>query len=295
MKKTKIVIDTDIGNDIDDTWAIVYALRRPAFDIKAICVTGCDTDYKAALVAKILTRLSRTDVAIIKGTNKGEEFAPQGGWLKDFSLASYGGEVTEDYRAGFEKYLREGTVLAGLAPNSTLAGISDILSERRTRIVAMAGSVYKGYFSSPVPVPECNVVTDIEASRSLYRADIDYTLLPLDVCGDLVLGGENYRRVYGSGSSAAKAVMENYLVWDRDYEGGAKKYPPQVSSTVLYDMAPFWYLEYPELFGVKRMKIAIDENGVTREARDGLNMTVALTVDKLGFLYGELADTLVKA
>ena len=295
MKNTiDIIIDTDIGNDIDDTWAIVYALLNDRFCVKAICVTGCDTEYKACLIAKILTNLNRSDVAIIKGVPYGEPFAPQKAWIGNFTLSDFRGKVFDDTRKGFEEYLKNGTVVIGLAPNSTLAFVRDILLRKNATVVAMAGSVFKGYFGNPNPVPECNVVTDTEASKKLYASGVNYTMLPLDVCGNIVLEGAKYERVCDSHSIAARIVTENYFVWNRDYIGGAKKYDIKKSSTVLYDMIPFFYLEKPEAFSVQKMKIGINERGITEESENGVGMQVAVGVQDLEEFYVKMTELLVK-
>ena len=35
-KKIPVIIDTDIGDDIDDTWALVFALLSESLDIKLV-------------------------------------------------------------------------------------------------------------------------------------------------------------------------------------------------------------------------------------------------------------------
>ena len=296
MKKIKIIIDTDIGGDIDDTWALVYALHREIFDVKAICVTGRDLAYKAKLVAKTLMRFNRADIPIIIGMGFPDTETPLANWVSDFPLSDFSGKIYSDTREGFSRLFEDNpdAVLVGLAPNMTLAHIHDLIASKKIKTVAMAGSIFKGYFDSPTPCPECNVVTDMGASKIVYSSNIDYVLLPLDVCGNLILDGENYRQVKGSSAVAARTVMENYLLWDRDYFGGAKKYDVTASSTVLYDLIAFWYLEFPDLIRTKKMKIALDQNGVTYPSKDGMEMEVGLEIKNLPFLYGELTKTLVK-
>jgi inosine-uridine nucleoside N-ribohydrolase len=49
----KIIIDTDIGTDIDDAFAVALALRSPEFDILGITTASGDTEARA----KILDRM----------------------------------------------------------------------------------------------------------------------------------------------------------------------------------------------------------------------------------------------
>ena len=275
MKRIPIVIDTDIGSDIDDTWALAYALRRPVFDVKAICVTGRLTEYRAALVAQLLKRLGR-EVPVIRGIDShGETIVPQARWLEgaapalsDLSLLESILSQTPDLH------------VVGLAPNSTLAAIGETLERTRTPVVAMAGSVYKGYFDADTPVPECNIVTDLAASRELYRRRLDYCMIPLDACGMIRMTGESYQSVRNGQSAAARAVMENYRIWDEDYEGGARKYDWKESSTILYDLAPLWYLEFPQYFKEENLTVSVTEHGIT--AVDGGGMPMKVTTALVG-------------
>ena len=65
--RMKVVLDTDIGTDIDDAWALGYALKSPSFQLLGISVTDGDTAQRARLVCKLLHRLGRTDVPVAVG------------------------------------------------------------------------------------------------------------------------------------------------------------------------------------------------------------------------------------
>ena len=49
---TPVILDTDIGFDVDDVWALVFLLQCPELDVKLITTTTGDTWYRAAIVAK---------------------------------------------------------------------------------------------------------------------------------------------------------------------------------------------------------------------------------------------------
>ena len=49
--KIPVVFDTDICDDIDDTWALVMLLQSPEFDIKLITTAVNNTPEKAKVVA----------------------------------------------------------------------------------------------------------------------------------------------------------------------------------------------------------------------------------------------------
>ena len=47
--RTKVILDTDIGTDIDDGWALGYALKSPIFELVGVTVTDGDTPQRARL------------------------------------------------------------------------------------------------------------------------------------------------------------------------------------------------------------------------------------------------------
>ena len=49
--KIPIILDTDIGGDIDDTWALALLLKSPEFDVKLIVSDTGDTVYRARIIA----------------------------------------------------------------------------------------------------------------------------------------------------------------------------------------------------------------------------------------------------
>jgi len=61
------ILDTDIGDDIDDAFALALALRSPELKLLGITTTFGDTDLRAKLVGRFLGSLCRFDVNVIPG------------------------------------------------------------------------------------------------------------------------------------------------------------------------------------------------------------------------------------
>ena len=62
VKKLPVILDTDIGDDMDNTWALVMLLKSPQFDVKLITTTCGKSVYRAKIIAKLLTVAGRTDI-----------------------------------------------------------------------------------------------------------------------------------------------------------------------------------------------------------------------------------------
>src|SRR5579864_61809 len=66
----KIIIDTDIGGDIDDAFAVGLALQSPEFRILGICSATGDTTLRARLISRMLKETGRTDIPVAVGIAK---------------------------------------------------------------------------------------------------------------------------------------------------------------------------------------------------------------------------------
>ena len=72
-RKIPVIFDTDICDDIDDTWALALLLQSPEFDVKLVVTAVGNTVSKAKTVAKFLEIAGRTDIPVGIGVqhNKG--------------------------------------------------------------------------------------------------------------------------------------------------------------------------------------------------------------------------------
>ena len=91
-----VIFDSDIGGDIDDTWALAYLLRSPELDLKLLVTDFGDTVYRAKVAARLLEVGGRADVAIGIGIRQSKDGGPQQEWVADYSLESYPGTIHED-------------------------------------------------------------------------------------------------------------------------------------------------------------------------------------------------------
>lgn len=65
-KKIKLVIDTDVGTDVDDLFALAYALKNPNLEVQAISTVHGDTQVRAKIVRK-LERILQVNIPIVAG------------------------------------------------------------------------------------------------------------------------------------------------------------------------------------------------------------------------------------
>ncbi|HPO12606.1 MAG TPA: nucleoside hydrolase [Candidatus Hydrogenedentes bacterium] len=270
-----VILDTDIGGDIDDTWALCMLLNSPQLDLKLIVTAFDDTQAKTRLAAKMLERLGRTDVPIGTGKKTSSEKLNQADWLGDYSLDGYKGKVHEDGVQAMIDLLhaaKEKITLCVIGPQTNIAEAlkRDPSIAQKARIVSMAGSVHIGYQGKPKRDPEYNVVADIPAARAVFAAPWDITFAPLDTCGLIQLKGENYLNVSGSDQPSAKVVIENYTNWSN------RKHFAENESSVLFDTEAVYLMFDEALVEMETVKLSVDDKGATVPDEKGRPVRCAL-------------------
>ncbi len=281
-----MVLDTDIGDDIDDTWALAMLLQSPDADVRLITTATGNTPARTRLAAKLLETLSRTDIPL--GTGVQDNAAPlhQAAWLGDYTLDDYPGTVHEDGVQALIDALRaaeEKMTLLTIGPLTNLAAALERAPDiaQRARVVAMAGSVDVGYGGRDTPQAEWNVRRDVAAAQRVFAAPWEITLAPLDLCGTLHLAGPRYAAVAQSDAPAARAVIANYEAWTRRGQF------PQDASSVLFDCAAVYLAQQEALANIETIPLTITPDGYTRRdpengrpVRVGLNWTDRAAIEQ---------------
>ena len=65
--KQRVFLDTDIGDDIDDAFALGLLLESPEVQLLGISTAYGDTELRARLVDRFLKAVDRTEIPVAKG------------------------------------------------------------------------------------------------------------------------------------------------------------------------------------------------------------------------------------
>jgi inosine-uridine nucleoside N-ribohydrolase len=288
-----VILDTDIGDDIDDTWALAYMLGSPQFDVKLIVTAVDDTAAKTRLVAKLLDKMGKTTIPIATGLKTSDQTLHQAKWLGEYTLKTYPGKIHEDgvqVLVDTIKGSKSPMTLVVIGPQTNIreALKRDPSIASNARVVTMAGSVYIGYDGAPKPQPEYNVFKDVEAAKAVFAAPWEITMAPLDICGTLRLGGEPYKKLVDSKHRRAEAVIENYDAWSN-----RSKHPADGSS-VLFDTAAIYLAMDESLAEIQTVKLKVDDKGNTVPDEAGRPVRCALKWKDRAAFEGQLVHALTE-
>ncbi len=263
-----VILDTDIGDDIDDTWALLMLLRMPQFDLKLALGDYGKSIYRGRLLAKLLDVTGRTDVPVGIGLSFGKHSGRQSDWIGDYLLEDYPGTVHRDGIQALIDTIKESRepitlICIGPVPNIAEALRRDPSIADNARFVGMHGSVFVGYNGRPKPSAEFNVRRDPQSLQKVFAAPWDCTIAPLDTCGLVRLQGENYQQIYRSDDSWMNALIENYEVWlpKARYMDPATD-TSEISST-LFDTVAVYLAAEQDLVDMQDLPLRVTDDGYT--------------------------------
>lgn len=259
------ILDTDIGSDIDDTWALSLLLASPELDLKLVVTDSHDTTARAKIVAKFLETVQRTDVAIGVGVKTKDVNVPQAKWAEDYDLSKYPGKVVEDGVQATIDVIQQSPAPVRLIVIGPCPNIPVLLQRcpevvKKVTVVAMSGSVRKGYNDVPSPDAEYNVREDIPASQKMYQAAWKMTVTPLDTCGIVAIRGAQYKDLFNADNPLVKTLLENYQVWVKETKNDVD---PKAHSTILFDTVAVYLAIENNFCKMEDLKISVDSRGYT--------------------------------
>ncbi|MEJ0088148.1 MAG: nucleoside hydrolase [Limisphaerales bacterium] len=291
-----VILDTDIGDDIDDIWALALLLKSPELDLKLVVGDYGEAQYRARLLAKFLERAGRTNVPV----GIGLDIAPHGegrqaAWIKDYDLKSYPGRVfTNGVQAIIDTVMNSPEpvtlICIGPVPNIAEALKREPRIAQRARFVGMQGSVHQGY-GTKEPCAEWNVKADPKALQTVFAAPWEITITPLDTCGLVTLSGDKYRRVLDTKDRIVADLIANYKLWVVNQPTLAADMADH-HSTTLFDTVAVYLALQPDLCKMEKLNLSVTDDGFTVIDTLGRPVNVATEWKDLGAYENFLVERL---
>ncbi len=306
-----VILDTDICDDIDDTWALALLLQSPELDCKLVTTAVGNTEAKARVVAKYLDETGRTQIPIGIGVKQHDGGHRQTSWAEQYDLSSYPGTVHKDgVQALIETVMNSPeriTILAiGPLPNIALALEREPRIAEKADFVGMHGSIYKGYGGSATPSAEYNVAADAKACRKAFTAAWPIKITPLDTCGLVHLRGDKYQKVLHRNSAITSNLLENYRIWHADGIRNARKDIDEANlarlvnnqlnsaSSTLFDAVAIYLAIRTDLVRMEQLPIAVTDDGYTKIVEGAKKIDCAVEWKSLEGFEDFLVERLTK-
>jgi len=278
-----VIIDTDIGDDIDDAFALALALRSPELHILGVTTTFGDTELRARLLDRYLSAVGCRDIPVAAGpATKTDNVMTQAAYARQSPEREHadGAEFLLDQ---VRRHPGEITLIA-IGPLFTVQAAIERdpgTFRKLKRVVMMGGSIYRGYGTDaqgkPKPAePEWNIDRDPAGAQALFAAGVPIFMMPLDST-QIHLEKPDREAIFAHGSPLTDQLTLLYHQWMGLSQGHS-------DTPTLFDPVAVTYSFRPDLCPARPMRIEVDDKGFTRPVDGALNAQVCLQSDEKGFL-----------
>jgi purine nucleosidase len=277
VTQQKVILDTDIGDDIDDAFALALALKSPELEILQVNADFGNTRLRARLLGRFLSAVHREDIPVAVGV---QTAAPgdltQRRYAERFPESETSkSDAIESTLELIRKYPGEITLI-GIGPYVNIGAMIDKDPEtfrKLKRVVIMGGSINVGYFNGsdadylhpPAAQPEWNVDRDISGARKLFASGVPIFMMPLDAT-QLKLDEVKRELLFQHDSPITDQLVLLYYQWGK-------------LTPTLYDPMAVGFAIDPELCPVTPIRIRVDDQGYTRQEPGEPNANVCLNSD----------------
>jgi inosine-uridine nucleoside N-ribohydrolase len=283
----KIILDTDIGDDIDDAWALAFLISHHDFQPLGVTITHGNTPARMKIACKLLHITGRGDIPVAVGRKTSDGYYQQYTWAEDFTAKQPIALPAADFIVEqVKKYPGEVTILA-VGPLQNLADAlrkEPNLPKLVKRVVLMSGCVYGTADKPSNAIREWNVFQSTTDSQLVYGAGLPLTIVPLDSTTHVKLSDEERQQVSDYRSPLTYALECLYRLW---LSGPSARMTLHDQLAVAESAAPGRFFNKLET-----LSIYVDDQGFTRiDPKRGKPVTVCLEPKRDEFMkyyIGEL-------
>ena len=213
----KIIICTDIASDIDDSWALAFALKCPELDIDSVATSHGPTTLRAKVAAKMLSIAGRDDIPVMAGKPKNFDYNPQREWAKDFVPKHP--IVTDAPRALARRILqsKEKVTIIPIGPLTNIGKMLELepkVKDNIEEIIIMGGAAYNGYRTGSPVCAEYNILSNVKAAKVDFESGLPLVMAGLDVTRMMQPSAEDMKRIAESDKPLPKAMHELFIRWE---------------------------------------------------------------------------------
>jgi purine nucleosidase/pyrimidine-specific ribonucleoside hydrolase len=291
MNRKKIILDTDIGDDIDDLFALNLLANSPEVELLGVTTVFRNAEKRAKMAAYALKEINRGNIPVYAGADqplicvpetivaeeilkkekrdeKGKYLIPQ--YAEYMNSAEYRSDnavefiVEQARKYGKELHL----VLIGAFTNAALA-IRTYPEVMKTiaEITVMGGCYNQNY-------PEWNILCDPEAARIVFSFGVPVKAVGIDVTSKCKLTKKFRQELKEKNVRGCRLLTEMTEKWFSHY---------LVETPVMHDPLAVSTLISDEFVKFKEEKIKVvlegENRGETIIAEDGNPVQVAIDVD----------------
>jgi inosine-uridine nucleoside N-ribohydrolase len=202
-ERVPVIIDTDIGTDADDAFALGLALLEsdsdspsPRLEIAGITTCGSDASTRALMVCRMLTATEQDSIPVAAGADP----QPRRPIEAQYQYRNHPDvifnrtkkpEKTDAVEFMYQqlKSRPKEITLVTLGPLTNIARLIEKHPEAKDwikQLVVRAGAIEVGHDGKPPAIAEPNVKSDVKAAQAVFAAGIPLWVVPIDAATKFV-------------------------------------------------------------------------------------------------------------
>ncbi len=294
QEKIPILFDFDIGEDIDDTFALATVLASPELDLRGVTTVGHDAFKRAQMASRFLTAVGQGKKDFVAAGIPESPLKPL-----DYWQVQYGNHASVYFRDPkpaktrapefLYQHLKASPGELTIVAVGPLTNIAKLLTDYPDakklikRLVIMGGSVYRGYNDGSKPQAEYNIAADPKAAQVVFRSGIPLVVAPLDATAMVTLDAKRQKTLFGHGSLLTLSVQALVQLWR------------EKADPILYDPVAVTLVHTEKFCTMENLALDVDDKGFTKIVEAGkANARVATSIKTDEFLDW-LGERLIKA
>jgi inosine-uridine nucleoside N-ribohydrolase len=280
-KHVPVLLDTDIGTDVDDAFALALVLASPELELCGVTTVGSEPRTRALMVCRFLTAAGRRDIPVAAGAppQSAEEIAKQGQYANHPAVIfnRTAKPVKEAAAQLLYKQLKARPGELTLLTIGPLTNIARLLKEHPDCkpwikcIVMMGGSVRVGYNGKAPPEVEWNIKCDIKAAQAVFSSGVPLVVAPLDATTMLKLERPLRQRLFAAQTPLTYQIEALYQMWNEP-------------TPTLFDPVAVMLCFDERFCTMEPMRLEVDDKGITRAVKGKANARVATAIRGDDFL-----------
>ena len=231
-----MVLDTDIGTDVDDALALALALASPEIELLGVTVVDGDVGTRARMASRLLGMAGRADVPVLVGEanpigagRMPTWFGHEGEGLLDEPWDGPEAPILDQRAADWlvERSLEVPYHLVAVGPFTNVAravGIDPTLPARLIHLTVMGGMVHAEHYDAqwkqffdetglPPNHMDHNTASDVEAALIMARAGFDMTWITAELTFCTTLDRAAIKAFRASGSTFGDRLARLLEIW----------------------------------------------------------------------------------
>ena len=291
--KIPILFDFDIGEDIDDTFALATILASPELDLRGVTTVGEDAFKRAQMASRFLTAVGHGKIPVAAGLPE-KTSKPLPYWQVQYG--NHASVYFRDPKPAKErapeflyKHLKANPGELTLVAVGPLTNVAKLLTDHPDarsmikRLVIMGGSVYRGYNDGSKAQAEYNIAADVKAAQIVFRSGVPLVIAPLDATAMVKLDAARQKKLFARGSLLTLSVQALVQLWR------------EKNDPILYDPVAVTLVHTEKHCTMENLALDVDDKGFTKIATAKKpNARVATAIKSDEFLDW-LVDRLINA